>query len=135
VVAYLEDVLGSDAPLHVNDFTPADASHGEVTWQAGVVRVVKKEGQWFAQEAIGDAIQIEGTSLDVGYVGGSLTLAQAGTVHLSVGDTTWDVRNDVDREGTSVHFEHDIPTDEPVILRAVFTTDTGDVSVAEKVIG
>jgi hypothetical protein len=136
VTAYLEDAVGSDATVHVNDFTPGrDASHGEVTWQAGVVRVVKKDGKWFAQEAIGDSIQIAGTSLDVGHVSGSLTLAQAGTVHLTVGDTTWDVRNDVDREGTTVRFEHDISTTEPVILRAVFTTDTGYVSVAEKVIG
>jgi len=136
VVAYLEGVLGSDEPLHVNDFTPGDdATHGEVTWQAGVVRVIKQGSTWFAHEAIGDSIQIAGTSLDVGYVSGSLTVAQAGTVHLSVGAVAWDVRNDVDREGTTVRFEHDIPTDEPVILRAVFTTDTGYVSVAEKVIG
>jgi hypothetical protein len=68
-------------------------------------------------------------------VSGSLTLAQAGTVHLSVGDVAWDVRNDVDHEGTAVRFDHDIPTDEPVVLRAVFTTDTGYASIAEKVIG
>lgn len=135
VKAYLEDVLGSDVPITVNDFTPKDATHGEVTWQAGVVRVLRKDGQWFAQEAIGDSVQIAGTSLDVGTVGGSLTVAQAGTVHLTVGDVTWDVRNDVDHEGTTVRFEHAVPTDEPIVLRAVLTTDTGDESVAEKVIG
>ena len=56
VQAYLEDVLGSDVPITVNDFTPKDATHGEVTWQAGVVRVLREDGQWFAQEAIGDTV-------------------------------------------------------------------------------
>jgi hypothetical protein len=134
VVAYLKDVLGDG--LTVNDFTPVDATHGEVTWEAGVVKVVKQGDRWFPEEAIGDSIQIAGTSIDSGYIGGSLTLAQAGTVHLSVGTVTWDVRNDVDREGTTVRFEHEIPTDEkPIVLRAVFTTDSGYVSVAEKVVG
>jgi hypothetical protein len=134
VVAYLKDVLGDG--LTVNDFTPVDATHGEVTWEAGVVKVVKQGDRWYPNEAIGDSIQIAGTSLDAGYISGSLTLAQAGTVHLSVGTVTWDVRNDIDREGTTVRFAHDIPTDEePIVLRAVFTTDTGYVSVAEKVVG
>lgn len=134
VVAYLKAVLGDG--LTVNDFTPGDATHGEVTWEAGVVKVVKQGGQWYPQEAIGDSIQIAGTSLDAGYISGALTIAQAGTVHLSVGTVTWDVRNDIDRENTTVHFDHEIPTDaEPIILRAVFTTDTGYVSVAENVVG
>ncbi|MEA3055151.1 MAG: hypothetical protein QOD30_583, partial [Actinomycetota bacterium] len=107
----------------------------EATWAAGVVKMVALDDGWHVHEAIGDSIQIAGTSLDVGYVGGTLTLAQAGRVHLSVGGVAWDVRNDVDREGTTVRFEHEVPTDEPVILRAVFTTDTGYVSLAEKVIG
>jgi hypothetical protein len=131
--SYLEERLPRTT-IDIGTYTGDDAN-GDVSWQAGVVRVELYRGRWYVVEAIGDSIQIAGTSLDAGYVGGSLTLAQAGTVHLSVGTTTWDVRNDVDREGTTVHFEHAISTDEPVILRAVFTTDTGYVSVAEKVIG
>ena len=131
--AYLEQRLPT-TQIDIGPYTGDDAA-GEVTWQAGVVRVERYRGVWFVMEAIGDSIQIAGTSLDVGYIGGSLTLAQAGTVHLTVGDVSWDVRNDVDREGTSVHFEHAVSTDEPVILRAVFDTDTGYVSIAEKVVG
>jgi hypothetical protein len=131
--AYLEERLPGTT-IDIGAYTGDDAA-GEVTWQAGLVRVERYRGRWFVVEAIGDSIQIAGTSLDVGSIGGALTLAQAGTVHLRVGDVAWDVRNDVDREGTSVHFEHDVPTDEPVILRAVFTTDTGYVSLAEKVVG
>ena len=134
-VAYLADRLGGRA-VRVDE--PASIDKGrvaEVTWEAGVVRLQYLDGLWYVVEAIGDSIQIKGTSLDVGYVGGTLTLAEAGTVHLSVGDTTWDVRNDVDAEGTDVPFEHEVPTDSPVILRAVFATDTGFVSLAERVIG
>jgi hypothetical protein len=131
--AFLEDRLPGTT-IDIGAYTGNDAV-GEVSWQAGVVRVARYRARWFVVEALGDSIQIAGTSLDVGYVGGSLTLAQAGTVHLTVGDVTWDVRNDVDHEGTSVHFEHDIPTDEPIMLRAVFETDSGYVSLAEKVIG
>lgn len=135
VVAYLDDRLGGRS-VTVNDFTATDDTHGEVTWEAGVVLVVRQGDRWYPHEAVGDSIQIAGTSLDSGYISGSLTLAQAGTVHLAVGDVTWDVRNDVDREGTTVRFDHAISTDnEPIVLRAVFDTDTGHVSVAEKVVG
>jgi hypothetical protein len=100
-----------------------------------VVRLRRIDGYWYVVEAIGDSVQIAGTSLDVGYVSGTLTLAQAGIVHLRVGDTTWDVRNDVDREGTEVRIDHEISTDGRVVLRAVFETDSGAVSVAERLIG
>ena len=134
VVAYLDDRLDGRR-VEVGDLTEVGDGSGEVTWEAGVVRLQQLDGYWYVVEAIGDSIQIAGTSLDAGYVGGTLTLAQAGTVRLSVGDTAWDVRNDVDAEGTDVPFEHEVPTDAPVILRAVFETDSGFVSLAERVIG
>lgn len=134
VAAYLDDRLaGRD--VEVRALTDLGDGRGEVTWEAGVVRLRQVDGYWYVVEAVGDSVQIKGTSLDVGYVGGTLTLAQAGTVHLRVGDTAWDVRNDVDAEGTDVPFEHEVPTESPVILRAVFETDTGFVSLAERVIG
>jgi hypothetical protein len=131
--AYLADRLGH-SPATLGEAS-VDADVAEVTWEAGVVLLHRADGLWYVTEAIGDSIQIAGTSLDVGYVSGTLTLAQAGIVHLRVGDTTWDVRNDVDREGTEVRIDHEISTDGRVVLRAVFETDSGAVSVAERLIG
>lgn len=128
VIAYLSDRLGGREVV-VNDFTAIDDTHGEVTWQAGVVNVEKRGGYWSVTDAIGDSIQVLSLTHDEG-IAGELQLAQAGTVHLYADGVTWDVRNDIDREGTVVQFSHaDMPM--PHIFYAVFETDTGFVSLAE----
>jgi hypothetical protein len=119
---YLADRLGGRTVTVSADAT-IDGDHAEVSWEAGVVELLQVDDYWYVTEAIGDSIQIEGPR--------RFRLAQAGTVHVTIGTDTFDVRNDTDREGTVVDFDHDVP-DEPFVMRAVFVTDSGFVSLAER---
>jgi hypothetical protein len=118
---YLASRLGGRT-VTVNADATIDGDHAEVSWEAGLVELVKSDDDWYVTEAIGDSIQIEDSK--------HFRVAQAGTIHVTIGDKTFDLRNDVDREGTIVDFDHDIP--DPFVLRAVFETDTGFVSLAER---
>lgn len=117
---YLGDRLGDGRTVTTDD-AAIEGDRAEVTWEAGVVLLRKVDDLWFVTEAIGDSIQIESPT--------TLRLAQAGTVHVTRGTQTLDVRNDVDQEDTIVEF--DLPG-ESDILRAVFETDSGFVSLAER---
>ena len=132
---YLEDRLPG-VEHGAGDVQFSEDGYAEVPWTAGVVILRYEEGDethWFVEQAIGDSVQIESARrTDVG-VTGELRLAQAGTATITVGDRSIEVRNDVDAEGTIVPFTIErAPSDAP--LRVVFRTDTGYVSLAERVV-
>jgi hypothetical protein len=129
---YLGDRLGGRTVT--TNGAEIDGDTAEVTWEAGVVRLAQSDGYWFVIEAIGDSVQIASAVVEPGGgIRGELRLAQAGTARVSADGSSVEVRNDADREGTLVPFTIETASTSTV-LRVVFSTDTGFVSLAERVV-
>jgi hypothetical protein len=124
-----------DRDVTMGDLTDHESADVQVPWDAGTVILSRDaaDGEYIVVEAIGDSVQIVSAERDSDVVRGDLRLAQAGTARVSIGGEWTYVRNDVDREGTTVPFE--VPSDgaaDNAMLIVVFDTDTGFVSVAAR---
>jgi hypothetical protein len=134
-VHYLTDRLPRGTDIGgAEDALRASPDTFELTWRAGVVRLRKVGPYWFVVEAIGDSVQIVEASSD-GYPLIELDLTGPGTAHVLVGDDEQTIRNDSGEDDTMAHLvEENAPVQRPVTVRAVFETDSGFVSLAERVI-
>ena len=129
---YLADRLGGRTVTITGSDLGQD--EGEVTWEAGVVRLQRADGYWYVVEAIGDSVQINAVYFEDGAIRGELAVAERGTLHVSTADGTVDISVDQDGEGTLVPFELETAVSSGPV-RVVFETATGFVSLAERVYG
>lgn len=129
---YLTDRLG-ERTVTINDFTDLGDGQGEVTWEAGVIRLQLTDGYWHVVEAIGDSVQLNAAYFQDGAVHGEITVAERGALTISTNDGSIEIDVTQDGEGTLVPFE--FPTEVTAgPVRVVFETESGFVSLAERVV-
>lgn len=130
--AYLTDRLRGPT-VTAGELRITEDGDAEVPWDAGVVILRQQDdGHWYVIEATGESVQIEGYSRDVDYIGGTVVVAEPGTLRFAAGATTWEIPVDEAGEGTRIPFEHSIEDDTSPSLRVVLVTANGLVSLAEQ---